>query len=106
MNNQQLEAQCVFPGYEDQTDPETGLNPGVVEALPTVKDTIQCTTPPLRISDEAILSGDMHNNTIYTTVKVYIELLKQRSDSFFRFTYIKGAKVDYIEPPNIHFADE
>ena len=59
VNDQYLEAQCIFPGYEDQTDPETGLNLGIVEAVPTVGDTITCTTPPLRIIAEAIDNVDM-----------------------------------------------
>ena len=111
VNDAALAARCAFPGYEDQSDADS---PGDVTATwtsdPTdsglVHHTLQCRTPALNVTDAAIANGDMHDNLIYTTVKVYVELLNVRSASYFRFTYMKGTRLDFVDPINMHFSDQ
>ena len=102
VNDDPPAARCVFPGYED----EAADGSGNVTAKWTVDHTIECVTPELRISDEAIHNGDMYDNVIYTTVKVYVELLEERAESYFRFTYMKDTRVNFVDPINMHFFDD
>jgi hypothetical protein len=103
VNGSAQAATCIFPGYADLAD-EDGNDAGMVDGATTGDNGIRCVSPPLRITDEAIESGLMHDSLIINTVEVEVRLLNVAQNMFFTFTYLKGVEVESIDLPNMYYA--
>lgn len=103
VNNDVPTSRCLFPGYEGWNPPQT--SPGYVISTYIDGTSIQCYTPPLKISDIAIANGTMIDYPMYTLALVEVVLLERTVNSFW-FAYMKDVKIFRLDPPSLYFHED